>query len=98
MVNEGVYTLGPQEPQVSRDPNDEGAMTNMEIRMILQTLTHDFMTQVTRDARVQVNRNMTTTASMVRASTRINPLVFMALKWMKVHKGVLMKCLRCLML
>ena len=58
-VNEVVPPQTPQNPQVLII---EGSMSNVEIRSAIYSLTQVFSTQVSRDARVQVNPNANTTA------------------------------------
>ena len=61
-MNEAVPPPAPQNPQV---PIEERAMANVEIRAIIHSLTQVFATQVSMDARVQVNPNTSTTASRI---------------------------------
>ena len=63
----------PQNPQV---PIEEWAMSNVEIRLAIHSLTQVLTTQVARDARVQVNLYANTTTSRIRNFTRMNPPTF----------------------
>ena len=72
-VSEVVPPPAPQNPQV---PIEEGAMSNVEIRAPIYSLTQVLVTQVARDARVQVNLNASTITSRIRDFTRINPPTF----------------------
>ncbi|KAK4724018.1 hypothetical protein R3W88_026797 [Solanum pinnatisectum] len=86
-VNEGVPPQDPQDPQA---PNDEGVMSNIEIRAAFQALTQLMTVQtqgVTTQAQVitthanrevgpQVNPNVSTMSSKLRDFTRMNPPMF----------------------
>jgi len=90
-VNEEVPPQVPQDPQVT---NDEGAMTTVEIRAALQTLTQLMMVQTqavttqtqaltaqaNREVRPWVEPNVRTMASRLRDFTRMNPLIFLGSK------------------
>ena len=71
--NEAVHPQAPQNPQV---PTEEGAMSSIEIKSTIYSLTQVLATLVARDARVQVNPNASTTASRIRDFTRMNPPTF----------------------
>ena len=60
----------PQNPQV---PIEEGAMSNVEIRDAIHSLTQLLATQ---SCRVQVNPNSSTTISRIRDFARMNPPTF----------------------
>ena len=68
--NEMVPPQAPQNPQV---PIEEGAMSYVEIRASIYSLTQVLATQVARNFRVQVNPNANTTASRIRDFTRMIP-------------------------
>ena len=86
-LNEAVL---PQVPQNLQVPIEEGAMSNVEIRSAIHSLTQVFATEFSRDTRVQVNPNVNTTPSRIRDFTRMNPPT----RWKRIHKGSLMKCSR----
>ena len=94
-MNEAVPPQAPQNPQV---PTEEGAMSSIEIKSTIYSLTQVLATLVARDARVQVNPNASTTASRIRDFTRMNPPTFYGSKVRRTHKGSLMKCSTLLML
>ena len=48
-------------------------MSNFEIGETIHRLTQVLSTQITRDTRMQVNRNAGTTISWIRDFTRMNP-------------------------
>ncbi|XP_069152730.1 uncharacterized protein [Solanum lycopersicum] len=71
--NEAVPPQVPHNPQVSIE---EGAMSNVDIRSAIHILTQVLATQVSRDARVQVNSNVNTNASRISDFTRMNSPTF----------------------
>ena len=76
-VNEAVPPLALQYLQV---PIEEGNMSNVEIRVAIHCSTQVLATQVAKDARVKVNPNAITTASVIRDFTRTNPPTFFGSK------------------
>ncbi|TMX04366.1 hypothetical protein EJD97_009392, partial [Solanum chilense] len=77
-------------PHASQNPKvliKEGAMSNIEIRKAIRSLTQVLATQVARDTRVQVNPNANTTSSSVRDFTRMNPPTFYGSKVEKDPQG-----------
>ena len=72
-VNELVPPPTPQNPQV---PMEEGAMSNVEIRVTIHSLTQVLAIQVSRDTRVQVVPYGSTSTSRIRYFTRMNPPTF----------------------
>ena len=90
--------IPPQAPQKYQVPIEEGAMSNVEIRSAIHSLTQVLATQFSRDTRVQVNPNVNTTPSRIRDFTRMNPPTFYGSKVRRTHKGSLMKCSTLLML
>ena len=54
--DEAVHPQAPQNPQV---PFEEGAMSNIEIRLVIHSFTQVLSTEVAKDARVQVNLMLT---------------------------------------
>lgn len=55
-------------------------MYYMKIIKTTQTLNHVLESQFTRDARIKVNPNASTTASRIRDFTRMNPSTFFCFK------------------
>lgn len=72
-MNEAVP---PQYPQNSEVAIKEGAMYNVEIREVIHIFNHVLATHVSRDTRVKVNSNASTTASRIRDFTWMSPPTF----------------------
>lgn len=72
-----VSSPDPQNPLI---PIEEGAMSNVEMREAIHSLTQVLATQVARDNRVKVFPNSSTTVSNVRDFTRMNSPTFFGSK------------------
>ena len=70
-------TVPPTASQNRQVPIEEGAV---KIRAVIHNLTQVLSTQVSKDSRVQVNPNSSTTTSRIRNFTRMNPLTFFGSK------------------
>lgn len=90
-MNDEFPAQSPQDPQ---GPNEEGVMTNVEIRAALQTFAllmnveiqvvttqaKSLITQTNQDVGPKVNPNVSTMASKLRKFTRMSPPMFFCSK------------------
>ena len=94
-VIEGIPPIAPQNPQ---DPIKEGAMSNVDIRAAIHSLTQVLATQVSRDTRVQANPRSNATTLRIRDFTQIYPVLYSIPRWRRTHIGSLMNYSKFFML
>lgn len=92
-MNKAIPLQASQNPQVPIQKED---MSNIEIRSAIHSLIQVLATQVTRDSRVHVNPNGSTTTSSILDFTRMNHPKLFGSKVEEVPQGFIGKVLKLL--